>query len=304
MAVKSDHTALLETKSELNHTLERYRILFDNSRDAVVITTPDGKFVDANRAAIELLGYSREELFNRDATVMYVDPTDRQRFVAEIEKGGYVRDYEVRLKKKDGEIIDCLYTFSVRRNADGTAMEYQGMIRDVTERKRMLEDLQALSLVDDLTGMFNRRGFFCVARQQLKTARRMNLGMLCIFIDVDGLKIINDTFGHPEGDRALCDTARILKETFRESDIVGRLGGDEFAVLVLDDKQHCSDAIVRRLHEHIAKHNSETDKPYDISLSVGVYGYQPQSNETIEDLVKKSDVLMYEEKRSKPPRAR
>jgi diguanylate cyclase (GGDEF)-like protein/PAS domain S-box-containing protein len=302
MAVKSDHTALLEAESALSETLERYRNLFDNSRDAVVITTPKGEFVDANRAAFELLGYTREELFEANAEIIYADAADRRRFIKEIEKGGFVRDYEVRLKRKDGETIDCLYTFTVRRHRDGTVMEYQGMIRDITDRKRLLEDLQALSLGDELTGMFNRRGFFYVGRQQLKTARRMNLGVLCLFIDVDGLKKINDTFGHPEGDRALMETARILRETFRESDIIGRLGGDEFAVLVIDDKDHGGDAVIHRLQERIQQSNGDWKRGYDISLSVGVYRYYPQSQETLDDLVRKSDALMYEEKKSKRPR--
>ena len=303
MAKENGQPALKKAEAAFRETLERYRILFDNSRDAVVISTPKGEFVEVNRATLDLLGYSRNELLSSNAEIIYADPEDRQRFIQKIEKGGFVQDYEVRLKKKDGSIIDCLYTFSVRRNEDGTVMEYQGIIRDVTERNQMIRDLQTLSLVDDLTGIYNRRGFFYLANQQFKTARRMNLGLLCIFIDIDGFKYINDTFGHPEGDRALRDTAHILKDTFRDSDIIGRLGGDEFAILVLDDKGRGSAPVVGRLKERIVQNNESSVRPYYISVSVGVYRHQPQTNESIEEMVEKADALMYEHKKSKPPGA-
>jgi PAS domain S-box/diguanylate cyclase (GGDEF) domain len=299
MAGKKNNTALKQAEKALHESMERYRTLFENSRDAIVITKPDGRFVDVNYAVLELLGYSLDELLEQNAIVIYADPTDRQKFINKIEQGGYVRDYEVRLKKKDGTLIDCLYSFSVRKNQDGGVIEYQGIIRDVTERKRLLEELRAFSLVDELTGIYNRRGFFCMAQQQMKTARRMNLGMFCIFIDVDGLKKINDTYGHQEGDWALADTALILKETFRESDIIGRLGGDEFTVLVLDDSEHHAEAIVGRLQENIKQNNTHGGRNYEISLSVGIAHHAARSPELIEELVKRSDALMYEHKRNK-----
>lgn len=299
MAGEKNTVTLRRTKKALYESMERYQILFGNSRDAIVVTKPNGTFVDVNDATLNLLGYSRDEVFEQNAIVIYADPTDRVKFINEIEKGGYVRDYDVKLKKKDGTVIDCLYTFSVRRNQDGSVMEYQGIIRDVTERKRLIEELRALSLVDELTGIYNRRGFFCMARQHLKIARRMNMGLFCIFIDVDGLKKINDTYGHLEGDRALADTAHILKETFRESDIIGRLGGDEFTALVLEDDENHAEMIVNRLQENVKLNNARGIGNYEISLSVGVALHEAQAHETIEELVQRSDSLMYESKRNK-----
>ncbi len=299
MAGKKNTVALKNAEQALYDSMERYRTLFGNSRDAIVITKPDGTFVDVNDAALYLLGYSRDELLKQNAIIMYTDPTARQRFINTIKIGGFVRDYDVQLKKKNGTVIDCLYTFSVRKNKDGSVMEYQGIIRDVTERKRLLEELRALSLVDELTGIYNRRGFFCMARQHLKIARRMNMGMFCIFVDLDGLKKINDTYGHQEGDRALAETACMLKETFRESDIIGRFGGDEFTVLVLDDGEHHADAIVDRLQEKVKLNNAHGGRPYEISLSLGITLHTAHSHETVEELLKRSDALMYEHKRTK-----
>jgi PleD family two-component response regulator len=115
------------------------------------------------------------------------------------------------------------------------------------ERHRMQEQIRSLSLVDELTGLYNRRGFLTLASQQLKLAHRLKKRMLLVFADLDGMKRINDTLGHQEGDKALIEIAKILKETFRESDIIARLGGDEFVVLTLEKSVSSDDAITKRL---------------------------------------------------------
>ncbi len=126
----------------LRQSEERYRNLFEGSRDAVYITTRQGKFVDFNQALLDLLGYSREDLTALPSHETYANPFDRQKFQQEIERKGFVRDYKVKLRKKDGTDIDCLMTSSVRRSNDGGILGYQGIIRDVTESKRMEEALR------------------------------------------------------------------------------------------------------------------------------------------------------------------
>ena len=107
-------------------------------------------------------------------------------------------------------------------------------VAQAIERKRMEEEIRSLSLTDELTGLYNRRGFTLLAEQEVKLAHRMNRTMLLFFCDVDNLKGINDTHGHAQGDLALKEVSAILKETFREADILARLGGDEFVVLAVD----------------------------------------------------------------------
>lgn len=117
---------------------EKYRILFDESKDAIYITSREGKFLDVNRALLELFGYSREEMIDKlDVREIYVYPGERDTFQQEIEKKGSVRDYEVKFKKKNGMEMDCLLTGTVRRSNDGSILGYQGIIRDVTEQKRI-----------------------------------------------------------------------------------------------------------------------------------------------------------------------
>jgi len=139
-----------ETKSE-----QRYRSLFDDSRDAIYVTSRDGRFVDINQSALDLFGYTREEMLELDAQEIYVEPDDRRLFQQEIEKGGAVRDYEIKFRKKDGKEIYCLNTSTVRRTDDGTIVGYQGVTRDVTEQKRLeaqLQQAQKMEAVGTLAG--------------------------------------------------------------------------------------------------------------------------------------------------------
>src|SRR5664279_1575350 len=109
------------------------------------------------------------------------------------------------------------------------------VLRDVTERRQMVETIRTLSLTDELTGLLNRRGFTTLAEQQLRTSLRTRNRLWLLFADLDGLKEINDRHGHETGDRALCEVARLLRTgSFREADLVARLGGDEFAVLATE----------------------------------------------------------------------
>jgi len=295
-------TALKQSEIALYESVERYQTLFRTSRDAIVITKREGEVIDVNSAAVDLFGYTRDELLKQNANLFYADPSDREKFIKEIEKGGSVQEYEVRLKKKGGFVMDCLFTFSVRRNQDGSVMEYQGIIRDITEHKHLLEELRTLSLIDELTNIYNRRGFYMMAEQQMKTARRMNLSMCCIYIDLDNMKKINDTYGHHIGDQALIDTALLIKETFRESDIIGRLGGDEFAVFVINDMKNYADMMFSRLLENTKQKNAQRKNTYEILFSVGISRTEWDSHETLQELVNRSDSLMYKEKREKKER--
>lgn len=175
-------------------------------------------------------------------------------------------------------------------------------IRYAIERHQLQMALRAMSLVDDLTGLYNRRGFLTLARQQLKVADRMNKRVSQIFVDLDGLKAINDRHGHREGDLALLETADILKEIFREADIIARIGGDEFVVLALESSGARPESYVERLREKLAMRNARGQRPFVLSLSMGIAQYDPASPCSIDDLLAKADALMYAEKRSKRSR--
>jgi two-component system cell cycle response regulator len=172
-------------------------------------------------------------------------------------------------------------------------------LRYSIQRHRRMANLRALSVTDDLTGLHNRRGFLALAEQQMKVAARNGQGLLLLFIDLDGLKAINDTLGHAQGSRALVDTAHVLQRTFRESDILARLGGDEFAVLAVDTRASAQESIEGRLHEQLAIHNLHVERPYRLSFSVGVAVAEPFHQRALDDLIAEADERMYAQKRAR-----
>jgi len=165
--------------------------------------------------------------------------------------------------------------------------------------QRSEEELRKLSFIDELTGLYNRRGFLTVAVQQLKISHRTKEELLLFFADLDGMKWINDKLGHDEGDRALTDTAKILKDTFRESDFIGRMGGDEFTILATATEKNYAEIITRRLKERLDFYNAKKDHKYELSLSIGMASYNPESPISIDDMLAHADKLMYEQKQSK-----
>jgi len=156
-------------------------------------------------------------------------------------------------------------------------------------------ELRQLALTDDLTCLYNRRGFFAAATQQLKLARRNLQEMLLLFCDVDNLKKINDAYGHAEGDLALVRTADALEQSFRDSDILARLGGDEFAVLALTLGSKERETIVKRCIDNLRK-TCRTETRYRLSLSIGVACFDPRSSTTLGELISQADDAMYEQK--------
>ncbi len=172
-------------------------------------------------------------------------------------------------------------------------------IRYSIERHQMHSILRNLALIDELTGLYNRRGLNAIAKQHLKLAQRTKRNIIVICTDMDGLKEINDTCGHLEGDRAIVETAKILKATFRESDIVARYGGDEFVVLAIEAHAESNDILVNRLRSNAAAFNWESDFDFTISLSIGTAVYNPETAAELEDLLREADAAMYEDKRNK-----
>jgi len=169
-------------------------------------------------------------------------------------------------------------------------------VRCAAKQYMLQAELGNLALTDELTGLYNRRGFMALAERQLKLTRRSGRGLLLFMMDVDGLKQVNDLFGHFEGDHALRRTTDVLKETFRDSDVVARLGGDEFAVLAVEADGHSEATIKARLLQCL-KSISDEQSRYKISLSVGLARFDPSSRTSIGELMVKADQVMYEQKR-------
>jgi len=163
------------------------------------------------------------------------------------------------------------------------------------ERHQARSILQQLSFEDELTGLLNRRGFISLAPQNIKIAQRANWEILLIYADLDGLKSINDTFGHQEGDKAIKESADLLRETFRTSDLIARLGGDEFAVLAINASRDSINTITDRLNANIAYHN-EKSRDYKFSLSFGIERFDSNRDISLSEMLKKADKALYKKK--------
>jgi diguanylate cyclase (GGDEF)-like protein len=173
------------------------------------------------------------------------------------------------------------------------------VIRYAMERQKLLDKLHSLALTDDLTGLYNRRGFFTLAEHHIKLSHRMHKNFYIIYSDVDNLKRINDEFGHLEGDNTLINIANILLESFRDSDIIARIGGDEFIILMSDSSHASIENAVSRLQKNINKFNKKKNKKHDISLSIGISHFHPQIKISLQELIDKADKLLYEQKKGK-----
>jgi diguanylate cyclase (GGDEF)-like protein len=166
------------------------------------------------------------------------------------------------------------------------------------ERNRYRTVLHNLSLRDELTGLLNRRGFLSLAGQHLKIAQRSGWMTMLLFADMDGLKTINDHFGHPEGDKALRGVAGILRNTFRASDLLARLGGDEFIALALNVTSPGVEAISKRLRQKVGQYNAQSQR-YQVSLSFGVAQFDAEEQPSLEALIAEADKALYKDKQSR-----
>jgi diguanylate cyclase (GGDEF)-like protein len=171
------------------------------------------------------------------------------------------------------------------------------------ELEKANERLRSLSLTDELTGLNNRRGFSILANGLFKFARRAGHQLCMLYIDMDSLKHINNTFGHVEGDTALNHFARILTETFRDSDVIARMGGDEFAVLTLDTNENNIAVIKARLQSNVDAYNLVSVRGYALTFSLGIIQVDLNSTFTVESLLSQADAAMYEHKHTKKGQA-
>ena len=175
------------------------------------------------------------------------------------------------------------------------------LVRTGSHLAELQEELRQLATVDDLTGLANRRGFFALGEHQLLVAARTRAAVALLFIDVDGLKRVNDELGHSMGDLLLKEAAEVLRETIRDSDLAGRIGGDEFCVLLMGDPHLDAERAVERMRATIAAHNARPGRNFPVSVSIGLSTIPPGRSVTLEELIDAADEGMYEDKRGKRP---
>jgi diguanylate cyclase (GGDEF)-like protein/PAS domain S-box-containing protein len=299
-----DVTAQRREAEVLRASEERHRFLTEYSSDMISIASWEGSYLYVSPASAALLGYEPAELVG---TTFYdmVHEADRasvrRTHLLVLEKVGAAM-IAYRTKRKDGRFVWFESTIrEVPRSGRETPRELVIVSRDITTRKLQEEHLKDMAILDELTGLYNRRGFMALANQHIKHARRAKRRAMLVFADLNGLKRINDTHGHADGDRALIAAADVFMRTFRDSDVVARIGGDEFAVLALEADNESADAIRDRLRAAIDSANRGRVRPYELSMSVGIVPFDPDQNASVEELMTFADREMYVHKHALPP---
>lgn len=274
--------------------LESFRLLVEESLTGVYLIQGD-RLVYVNRRLAEIFGYTREEMLALPSALDVIAESHRelvreklrQRMSGEVA----VVEYTVSGVRKDGRVVDLDVRSARTMHAGAPAVI--GSMLDISERTRLERALRDLSLTDELTGLYNRRGFSTLAERQLALSLRGNQPLLLIFADVDGLKSINDTHGHAAGDQALRDTAEILRSTYRSADIIARLGGDEFTVFPVNAAESSGGLLTERLDAALAHHAQQSARPFRLSLTAGVARVDPAECPTIDELLARADRQLY-----------
>ena len=269
------------TEEKLRKSEARFRQMIRENVDGVIIVGGDGSVHFANPAAAHLLDSTVNQLQGSQFDLPIVlDKTS---------------DTDINISDAGIRTVSMCAVNLEWENEPAVLVT----LRDVTEQKKNLEILRSLSLKDELTGLLNRRGFMTLAEYELKLSIRNKIQTVVLYADLDGMKWINDNLGHEEGDRALINTADILKCTFRDSDIIARLGGDEFAVLLSGSAAEGTDKATGRLRLNLLAYNARAFSKYALSLSIGTAMYDREQACSLQDLLKQADMSMYVEKKAK-----
>jgi diguanylate cyclase (GGDEF)-like protein len=228
-----------------------------------------------------------------------VETDDRDGLVTSYARAGALPWTALTPQGRD-EFEGALHRSSRRVQAAVVALSVIAGLALVLMHRKREKALQVVALRDELTGLYNRRGWFVLAEHELERARRQGSPRVLLFVDLDGLKQVNDVLGHREGDRAIADAARVLTAASRSSDLVGRLGGDEFVLLLGDDGQ--ADAARRRVADALAAHNAGSEAGFELRMSIGAELWFPDQACTLAELVRRADEVMYADKTSRPQR--
>ena len=276
-----------------------FATLFENAPEAIAILDEHDHIIRINGQFTSMFGYTEDECVGKNINDLIVPPelvVEGEALTARVAAGEKLRIEALR-RHRDGHTLWVSIAATPFGVADQPGRVY-AMYHDISAQKRAEDDLKTLLLVDELTGLHNRRAFITLSEQALKLAMRMERDVLMIFIDIDHLKYINDTYGHLAGDRALIDTARVLRESCREADIIARLGGDEFVALMTVDSAQTGELICDRIKARVALHNEEVDRGYQLSLSVGATRSKAEGT-MLADLLAQADTALYERKRQR-----
>lgn len=288
----------MRSEIALRQSEGKYRSLVESTDASIYVIDRSYRYLFINRKHLNRLGIFEGDYTGRSYADFH-SPHITSRFaemVDEVFTKGESVEFE-HLSERDNEYY--LLTMSPVREPDGEISAVTIVSKRVTDFKRMEQKLHDLSLTDELTGLYNRRGLFTLADQQMRMANRNKEKVFILYADMDNMKVINDTFGHHEGDTALIETAKLLRESFRDSDIIARIGGDEFVAMPIGRNESETRTTIDRFNKNLEHSNKQRNRKYKLSLSLGIACYDPQRPSNIHELLEQGDRAMYENKKNR-----
>ena len=301
--VARDISERKQTEDALQESENIFRSITESATDAIVSVDREDIIVMWNQTAEKMFGYSAEEAIGNKLTIIMPEQYRRahrkgiSRYVVTGKSKVVGKNYEVTALRKDGTEFPVELSLSSWERRDD--IFFTAIIRDITRRRKLEQKLREASLTDELTGLLNRRGFMALAEKQLQISKRYKRSFSVLFLDLNEMKHINDSFGHQAGDQALIELADLIKKTFRSSDILARMGGDEFTVLINEPDTDNDKTIVKHFMKHLQSFNARSVSPYKLSTSLGIAHFDPAHPKSIDDLLAEADKLMYEHKNLK-----
>ena len=285
--------------AELQASKEEMKSILERLPDVFYRTNMDGIITMISSACFDIIGYRPEEMLGRALSSYYYTPVERQKAVQAItEAGGKVTQVESALKRKDGSIVWVSTNASIRYGPDGKPTCIEGVARDISERKRMEEQLVTISRTDALTGIYTRRHFLDKSEKAVKVMKRYKHSASMIVADLDNFKKINDRYGHQAGDQALIAFAEVCRKEIRDSDILGRLGGEEFALLLPETPLSQARILAERIRKATAAVDILLkDRVIKITVSIGVAEIGTDER-PLESALHRADLAMYQAKES------
>lgn len=299
-----DITNRKKMEEKLRENQDKFRFLTDNSAD-VIWHINTGYRVDYISAADETLrGYRKEEVigqpiwnfFKPEGIKLVREKMEHYRQKEQVGNNMNIDRFEIQQRCKDGNWVWTEVCAGPHYNNDGDLIGYHGINRDITDRKRIFDELYHQATTDDLTRVPNRRHFMYLAEKEMKSAKRYHRPISIIVVDFDNLKKINDTYGHLAGDRALSVFSKIVQQIIREVDILGRFGGDEFLILLPETDGDQAYHVMERINQVLASSPIfYQDETFSLSVSSGIASIENWTD-SLEDLLNRADEALYEAK--------
>lgn len=302
-AFNSMTAALAKAKADLEDSERRYRLLAENVRDMIITLGFDGQVMWVSPSIGGLLGYTQEEWVGHTIDEIFAYPSAQtyketlKRYMTPDNTANLPPTLEAQLVRKDGSTVWTETSLSPLTDGEGNRTGLVGVVRDISDRKRIQDDLYRLATTDALTGAINRRHFWQLSNQEVQRSIRYGHPLSLIIMDVDHFKSFNDTYGHAAGDLVLRTLAQVGQKCIRATDVFARIGGEEFTVLLPSVCLDGAISVAERLRRTFEELRIRLDSGETISFTVsaGVAERTP-ADRTFEDLFRAADTALYEAK--------